>query len=77
MAFFPGTSLDHIGPMDGLWDSGLHDAPYTFSHTFTQPGSFSYYCSHGHVLWVLFCGTECRCLSGPIVHETGTVIVDP
>ena len=30
------------------WDSGLQTTPFSFSHTFTQLGTFSYYCSlHG------------------------------
>jgi plastocyanin len=26
------------------WDSGVHNSGFTFDHTFTQTGSFSYYC---------------------------------
>jgi plastocyanin len=26
------------------WDSGVHNAGFTFSHTFTHVGSFAYYC---------------------------------
>jgi plastocyanin len=30
------------------WDSGLHTQPFTFDHTFTNIGTFGYYCSlHG------------------------------
>ena len=30
------------------WDSGVHGTPFTFSHTFSQLGTFNYYCSlHG------------------------------
>lgn len=30
------------------WDSGLHTQPFTFRHTFTQAGTFNYYCrQHG------------------------------
>jgi plastocyanin len=30
------------------WDSGVQSAPFTFEHTFTQAGTFSYYCTpHG------------------------------
>lgn len=33
---------------DAIWDSGIHDAPNTFSFTFTQAGSFPYFCRvHG------------------------------
>jgi plastocyanin len=32
----------------GIWDSGLHDAPHMFQHTFNTAGSFPYYCTlHG------------------------------
>ena len=30
---------------DGNWDAGQHSPPYSFSKTFTQTGSFNYYCS--------------------------------
>lgn len=30
------------------WDSGLKNDPFTFDHTFTNTGSFAYYCTaHG------------------------------
>lgn len=30
------------------WDSGVHNTGFTFDHTFTQVGSFNYYCKiHG------------------------------
>jgi len=30
------------------WDSGVHNSGFTFDHTFTQVGSFAYYCQiHG------------------------------
>jgi len=36
------------GNPDGLWDSGLHSAPFTFSVTFTTAGTFNSFCSaHG------------------------------
>jgi len=31
---------------DGIWDSGLKSQPFTFSHTFTTPGTFTYFCSN-------------------------------
>ena len=35
------------GQLDS-WDSGVHSTPFTFSHTFSQLGTFNYYCSvHG------------------------------
>lgn len=30
----------------GLWDSGLQNPPYTYTHTFTSGGSFPYYCTY-------------------------------
>jgi plastocyanin len=30
----------------GLWDSGLQNPPYTYTHTFTSAGSFPYYCTY-------------------------------
>ena len=43
---------------DGVWDSGVHSAPYSFSHTFDQAGNFPYYCAiHGSMmLGVVFVG---------------------
>lgn len=36
------------GHPDGLWDSGVQNSGFVFSHTFTTAGSFSYYCTpHG------------------------------
>jgi plastocyanin len=29
---------------DGLWDSGVHGTPFTFSHQFTAAGNFPYFC---------------------------------
>jgi len=35
----------------GEFDSGIHNAPFTFTHTFSAAGSFSYYCTfHGAVM---------------------------
>ena len=28
-----------------MWDSGVVNAPHAFSHAFTQPGKYSYFCS--------------------------------
>lgn len=30
----------------GLWDSGEHGTWYTFTNTFTSPGTFPYYCTY-------------------------------
>lgn len=36
------------GQPDGLWDSGIHSAPFVFSHTFPTAGTFAYFCTvHG------------------------------
>ena len=32
------------GNPDGLFDSGIHQDPFTFSFTFPNPGTFPYYC---------------------------------
>jgi plastocyanin len=29
---------------DGIWDSGIHSPPQTFSHMFPAAGTFTYYC---------------------------------
>jgi hypothetical protein len=64
---------------DGLWDSGVQSAPYSFSHTFPQSGTFHHHCSHGHEYWYQQCHFGyCQCLHSLFSHhETGTVIVDP
>jgi hypothetical protein len=42
------TTSGTPGNPDGIWDSGVHNAPFTFSFTFTTPGTFNYFCSpHG------------------------------
>ena len=36
------------GNPDGLWDSGVQNSGFVFSHTFTTAGTFNYFCSpHG------------------------------
>ena len=36
------------GNADGMWDSGIHSAPFTFDFTFLTAGTFNYFCSpHG------------------------------
>ena len=36
---------------DGIWNSGVHSASDSFSHTFGQEGSFPYYCAiHGSMM---------------------------
>jgi plastocyanin len=42
------TTSGTPGNPDGMWDSGLHTEPFTFSVTFTTAGTFPYFCSaHG------------------------------
>jgi len=42
-----GTCSSSCSP-DGLWDSGEHGTPFSFSHTFSSDGTFTYYCTvHG------------------------------
>ena len=75
----PGDTIDWVwaanghsttsgtpGNPDGLWDSGVQNAPFTFSHTFNTPGTFSYYCSpHGNC-----CG-----MVGTVTVSSGSTIV--
>jgi hypothetical protein len=36
---------------DFTWDSAIHQAPFTYTHTFNTPGTFNYYCQiHGDVM---------------------------
>jgi plastocyanin len=42
----------------GLWDSGVHNSGFTFSHTFPSAGVFPYHCSiHGAAGGVGMSGT--------------------
>ena len=54
------TSGSNCSP-DGVWDSGVQNAPFEFSHTFSTPGSFPYFCiphcSMGMVGTVVVSGT--------------------
>jgi len=58
---------------DGKWDSGKQTGPFTFSHTFTQAGTYPYFCHPGHIGNPTIVDS-CNVL---IRHETGVVIVDP
>jgi hypothetical protein len=72
------TTSGHPDAPDGTWDSGVQSAPYSFSHTFEQAGTFPFYCSHGHMRWHLECvGLRCYCIADPPGDETSTVVVDP
>ena len=40
------------GNPDGLWDSGIQNSGFVFTHTFTTAGTFNYFCSP-HELYCL------------------------
>jgi plastocyanin len=40
-----GSTPHSTTSTNGLWDSGLHGQPFTFSHTFANAGSFPYRCT--------------------------------
>ncbi len=40
-----GTANSTSSHPDGLWDSGIHSSPNTFTHTFPTSGTFPYFCS--------------------------------
>jgi len=55
------------GNPDGLWDSGIQNSGFVFTHTFTTAGTFNYFCSpHG-----LCCGM----IGSVIVTEIDTVVI--
>src|SRR4051812_36798616 len=39
-----GHTTTSVAGIAERWDSGLHNAGSTFDHTFTNTGSFQYYC---------------------------------
>jgi plastocyanin len=42
------TTSGTPGNPDGMWDSGVHNTGFVFSHTFPAAGTFAYFCSvHG------------------------------
>src|SRR5947209_18691064 len=43
--FHSSTSGLPPGTPDGKWDSQPQSAPFTFKETFSQPGTFHYFCS--------------------------------
>jgi hypothetical protein len=92
--FAPGTIHVYVGDTvnwvwsdevshsttSATWDSGVQTAPYSFSQTFTQPGTIPFHCSQGHQHWYQSCRPfqQCQCIHSIFpVHETGTVVVDP
>lgn len=40
-----GTVSGTTATPNGLWDSGVNNAPHSFTNTFNTAGNFSYYCS--------------------------------
>jgi plastocyanin len=40
-----GSNSHSTTSNSGIWDSGVHGNGFTFSETFTAPGSFSYHCT--------------------------------
>jgi hypothetical protein len=53
------------------WDSGVHSTPFTFSHTFSQLGTFNYYCMvHGT-------STGCRGVGAMSGHVTVVLTGSP
>lgn len=42
---FHSTTSGSGGSSSGLWDSGVANAPHSFTNTFNTPGNFPYYCS--------------------------------
>ncbi len=43
-SFFHSVTSGKPGIADGLFDSGTHRSPFTFSYTFPNAGTFDYYC---------------------------------
>jgi plastocyanin len=39
------TTSGNSGTPNGLWDSGVHNPPNSFTNTFNSAGTFPYYCS--------------------------------
>lgn len=44
VGFTHSVTSGNGGQPDGIFDSGLHMDPFTFSHTFPDPGTFNYFC---------------------------------
>ncbi len=40
-----GTTSGGTATPDGLWDSGVFNAPHSFTNTFSSAGTFPFYCS--------------------------------
>ena len=59
--------------LTGGWDSGVHHGPFTFSHTFTQVGTFYYHCSVGYTNHV---DNPPSCTSYH-ADEDGFIVVNP
>jgi plastocyanin len=55
------------GNADGMWDSGIHSAPFTFDFTFLTAGTFNYFCSpHGGC---------CGMIGSVTVTDVDTVVI--
>ncbi len=72
----PFEPLDHSVTGPGF-DSGVHTGTFSYSHTFNQPGSFSYSCSVGHHSPPGPPGCPPLICCTLIHHETGIVVVGP
>jgi hypothetical protein len=76
VTWYWGGVFSHSTTSDtGEWDSGVHVGPFTFSHTFTQTGTFPYHCSTGY--WQQTPGPNGGCAAPHHVDESGVVIVGP
>ena len=75
---FAGNSILNSHEINGNgWDSGFHTGAFSYSHTFTQAGSYTYSCSAGHLSppGAPGCPPFMCCMA--IHHETGIVEVYP
>ena len=66
-AVLHSTTSGTPGLPDGMWDSGLHAAPFTFDFTFTTAGTFAYFCT-AH-------GSCCGMIGSVTVNQVDTVTI--
>jgi plastocyanin len=86
------TTSGTPGAPDGIWDSGIQSTPFTFSHTFSDAGSFPYFCRpHGACCGMIGSVTvraptltsvtafvvKQTCLNGDFVQVTLSATVQP
>ncbi len=64
------TTSGTPGNLDGVWDSGVLNQNQTFSRTFTQPGTFLYFCSIHTSMTATITVVEST-LSGTTASSTG------